>query len=470
MKLEDLKLEDFNFEESVDESPIIEYTDYKNGTYTVVSKVAYLIGVEKKHFENDHEPPKMEWYHELSKNKNARILRNLCLLRNAIEKNYSAIYSAMNSDIKNLDSLPQYIPQEAIAELEQDGISIIKRNAKPVQYLLELNRNINNRINNCKSFFPIWLKWDYIRQLFIMPGGTTEDGVKKAGEEYYANKRNYPYQVYINWNGSDNGNILYNDKKFVILLYEHQNDIFTDISKVTDAGNVTKKGIYSFLENSKKTAVVVDCENSNPYKVYAMLSNMDSEALLNKICKIILYDDVHTTSAWGVLNEFTEIPVEHKVINRIKEEKSLVDATLMLGTAKEFYRNDVDSFILLSSDSDYWSLIRELEEARFFVMVEQSKCGSAIKKALIDSGVTYCYLDDFCTGNTGIVTKTLLSEIKSVVDQSLNLNIKQVLNDAIYNTRADLSEAEIRQFYDRYLKKMKLEIDSNGEVRIVLGE
>jgi len=135
----------------------------------------------------------------------------------------------------------------------------------------------------------------------------------------------------------------------VTLLYESHEDQFWDITKVTDAGNVTKNGIYSFLDNSKKTAVVVDCENSNPYKVHAMLANLNQEALLNKICKIILYDDVHTTSAWGVLNEFTDIEVEHKIIDRLKEEKSLVDATLMLGAAREFYRNEVDSFILLSS-------------------------------------------------------------------------------------------------------------------------
>lgn len=38
------------------------YTDYESSTYTVVSKVAYLIGVQKRIFENEYEPPKMEWY------------------------------------------------------------------------------------------------------------------------------------------------------------------------------------------------------------------------------------------------------------------------------------------------------------------------------------------------------------------------------------------------------------------------
>ena len=35
---------------------------YKDSTYDIVSKVAYLIGVPKHIFENEHEPPKLEIY------------------------------------------------------------------------------------------------------------------------------------------------------------------------------------------------------------------------------------------------------------------------------------------------------------------------------------------------------------------------------------------------------------------------
>lgn len=57
------------------------YTDYENSTYTVISKIAFLIGVPKRIFENEHEPPQMEWYEKLYNNKNARIVRNLSILR-----------------------------------------------------------------------------------------------------------------------------------------------------------------------------------------------------------------------------------------------------------------------------------------------------------------------------------------------------------------------------------------------------
>ena len=87
-----------------------------------------------------------------------------------------------------------------------------------------MNKLISNRINNCEKIFPVWLKWPYIREMFLMPGGTTEDGIKAAAAEYYANKNGYPYQVYMNWPVGNDGNILYTDAKFTRLLYEIHED------------------------------------------------------------------------------------------------------------------------------------------------------------------------------------------------------------------------------------------------------
>ena len=50
------------------------------------------------------------------------------------------------------------------------------------------------------------------------------------------------------WGRSGQGNILFNDKKFVSLLYEEHEDCFQDMSKVTDAGKIAKDGIYAFLD------------------------------------------------------------------------------------------------------------------------------------------------------------------------------------------------------------------------------
>lgn len=447
------------------------YALYENSTYMVVSKVAYLIGVPKRIFDNEYEPPQLEWYETLQQDKNARIIRNLCLLRNAIERNFRDIDNAMRFQIKSLLSLPEYVPVESINQLSEDGINVIRSNARLVQYIIDINGHISNRINNCKSIFPIWLKWEYIRPLFIMPGGNTEQGAKSAAAEYYAHKNAYPYQVYMNWSASpDAGNILYNDKKFVTLLYEYHEDYFTDISKVSDAGLIAKEGIYDFLESSNRTAVVVDCENADPYKLYATLNNLNQATLLGKIVKIILYNDVHATTAWRILEKFTQIPIEHNMIERIKENKSLVDIRLTTGTCREFFQNNTDSFILASSDSDYWGLISAMPEAHFLVLVEEEKCSPAIKKAMVDAGITYCYTDDFCTGNSNeIKVQAVLSEVKRNLDEAVQFNINDILDEAYRLTRANMSTGEKKQFYERYIKPMRLTADKDGNVCVQLG-
>ena len=440
----------------------------KNSTYTIVSKIAYLIGVPQRIFENGHEPPKLEIYLELEQNKNARIIRNLCQLRTAIELNFKAINEQMLYEFKNLFSLPELVPIECIEQLSEDGISMIKPYRVPVQYVIEINRMISNRINNCKEIFPIWINWDYISDIFIMNDGLNEAGTANAAAIYYENKRFYPYQVYINWKPSDEGNILYSDKKFVELLYQWHKDKFTDYSKVSDAGDAIKGGIYDFLEESGKTVIVVDCENSDPYKLCATLRNLD-ENELNKITKIILYDDVHSASAWKILNTYVKTPVEHVLIKRVKQDKSLVDIRLTGGAFREFYQNQVDSFIIASSDSDYWGLISALPEARFLVMVEHEKCGPDIKATLSNSGIFYCYLDDFYSGNVNdLKINALVHEIYHYLDRSFHINVNDMMEEVYRTTRAEMSEAEKKQFFNKYIKSMQLIIDNEGNVSIEL--
>ena len=158
------------------------------------------------------------------------------------------------------------------------------------------------------------------------------------------------------------------------------------------------------------------------------------------------------------------------MIERLKDNKSLVDIRLTTGTCREFFQNHVDSFILVSSDSDYWGLISAMPEVRFFVMVESIKCGPDIKNALIDAGISYCYIDDFCTGNSNeIKVAAVLSEVRQSLDQAFHVNIQEILENAYRTTRADMTTAEKNQFYDRYIKNMRIVIAENGEATIELG-
>lgn len=441
----------------------------KKETYTIISKMAYLTGVPKRIFDNEAEPPLLDWYKKLERDKSARIIRHLCVLRTAIENNFKAINEAMRFDMKSIFSLPLLVPSESIQQLSADGIQL-KLSKELVQNVIEINRHISDRLNNCKDLFPFWLKWDYVRALFIMPNGFTAKGTQEAAKEYYAHKSQCPYQVYLNWSYPNCGNIYYNDKKFVTLLYEANQDYFDDLSKVTDAGESTKETIYAFLTESKRAAVIVDCENASPYKLYAVLNNLDQNALLDKIVKIILYNDVHAPTGWKYLEDFTSIPIEHNMIERVKEDKSLVDIRLTTGTCREFFTNQVDSFILVSSDSDYWGLMSAMPEARFFVLMDAQKCSPAVKKAMEGAEISYCYVNDFCTGNSDeMEIQAVLKEVRRMLDGLVNFNIQDVLRTAYLMARSDMSTGERSRFYDKYIKPMRLTVSEDGRVKIQLG-
>lgn len=211
---------------------------YKDSTYEIVSKIAYLIGVPKRIFENEHEPPKTEVYERLEQDKAARIIRHLCIIRTAIERNFKHINEKMRFDYTSIYNLPEYIPPDSMTQLSADGVNFVRKSSKKLcHHVIEINKLIAGRINNCKKLFPLWLNWQYVKNLFVMPNGLTEDGTKAAADIYYSHLLFYPYQVYINWTPKEEGNILYNDKKFVTLLYQWNNDYFTEYSKVSDAGS-----------------------------------------------------------------------------------------------------------------------------------------------------------------------------------------------------------------------------------------
>jgi len=442
---------------------------YKDSTYDIVSKVAYLIGVPKHIFENEHEPPKLDIYELLDKDKSARIVRNLCVVRAAIERRFGKINDKIRKEYKTIYSLPELIPQDALRQLELDGASFYKKSStKLAHHIIEINKLIRDRINNCKHIFPVWLNWDYIRDLFNMKNGLTEEGTKAAAGVYFTNLECYPYSIFINWNPQPNGNILYNDKKFVTLLYQWHNDYFSDYSKVSDAGSFVKSNIYDFIDDAKRVVMAVDCENSDPYRLCATLKGLDAD-ITAKIQKIMLFDDVHTVDAWRILESHTKIPVEHIMTERVKQTKSLVDIELTAMTCREHYVNLVDSFIIVSSDSDYWGLISSLPEAKFLVMIEREKCGPDMKAALANSGIFYCYIDDFYTGDGEDLKKNaLFNEIYRALDEALNLNVKDMLDAALLATRIDMSPAAKRQFFEKYIKRMSLVIDEDGNASLEL--
>ena len=438
-------------------------------TTEVVSIFGYLIGVRKAVFDNPNEPLQQECYERLNREKAARIIRNLCILRTAIEHNFGKINNALRNEHRGITSLSEYIPQASVMELENDGVTVFRKsNTKLGMHIIELNRLIGDRINNCKGYFPTWLNWEYVKGLFLMPEGLTEAGIRAGADEFFSHLECYPYGVYMNWAPVECGNVLSSDKKFVALLYEWNNDQFRQWNKVEDAGDYVTGNIYDFISDGSKVVFFVDCENSDPYNLCAALEGLDKE-YISKVEKVILFNDIHTSVAWQMLADHISIPVEHILIERVKENKSLVDIRLAMRVSEEYYKNGVDSFVIVSSDSDYWGVITGLPDANYLVMVEHGKCGPDIRDALDESGIFFCYIDEFHSARSeGIKMDSLYRELNRYIAEHLQFNFQHMLNAALTATRIDMTDAEKRQFFDRHIRPFQATMDKDGQLQITL--
>ena len=381
--------------------------------------------------------------------------------------------------------------------LSKDGIILSHGKMDINDCLVEINQNISNRIQSIKPLFPDWLKWDYIKELFIMPGGFKKSTLREEGLYYKSDLNRYPYRMYMNWHlEGANGNILFCDEKFVTLLYQMHGDNFAGpLSLVRSASDKTNDAIKDFFEGAVKVYIAVDCENSNPIKLAAAISTFPEE-YKKKIVDVALFDSSHTTAGWRVLSDgvseaeegdspedddlfdwrvpgqISGVPMTHNMIGRVVDRKSQVDMSLAMGVSKAVFANNVDSVILISSDSDYYALINSLPDTRFMMISEREKTGAAIQEALYAHGVPYCFLDDFNTGIAyNIKTETIKGYIQNYLDSIIKMeDMGEVLEKACHNCWIEMTEGEKKNFYDRYIKKAHLEMDAENRFKIVLGE
>lgn len=436
-------------------------------TQRLACTVAYLIGTEIEICITNYSESCSELLDNLRKDKQANIIRSLSILNTQLINNFPQTASKLYHEVTNIDKM-DFFDQNAITFLKENGIDVLICNAKAEKYRTKFLELLDTHIDSCKSFFPDWVKWQYIRSLFVPPKYNNSKNQKYEYFKFLDNKSFYPYQKYLYWkNPRDIGNMLSCDKKLLKIVYSENFDEFYDDSKCEDATNLTKSEIYDFINNSVNTIIAVDCENSDCYKMCEMLKSL-KQSEMNKIRKIILYDDIHTTSAWQHLHTQTDIPVEIVNVERVLERKSIVDIKMTAGVCQQFYEGGADSFIICSSDSDFWGLISSLPKAKFIVMYENEKCSTITKDAFFKHNIGHISLDDFGNGNISGFKKTVLL---SLLDDSLpKISINaQDLTDKIYSdAQIQASELEKRQFIQKYIKTLQIRINEEGNLYLAL--
>lgn len=471
--------------------------NFENYRKTLVTTIAYLIGVSEEKLENESLFEKEE-YEKLKEHENATIIRNLCILRTQFFRNYKSISDARKYDFKPIELLTDYINVESIKYLRRKEMEVatVTTNPNPNYNIAYINQYIQDNIDKIKDIIPEWVKFQYIKAMFMMPGGyaghnglnlknnssKVNTAIFEVSKLYGTQRTMYPYQMYITWPykfRETDGNILYNDLKFLKLLYAANGDHFTASRYVVDAKADTKEGVYEFVKDAVNVAAFVDCENVDPYAFAATILNLDANNI-SKIKKIVLYDDVNTSSAWDYISDIINIPVEHIEIERLLENKSLVDTTMAVGISKEYYENDIESVILASSDSDFWGVINQMKKARFFVLNEFRKTSSTIIETLDKYGIQHCYMSDFAQDNriqefkSDVLYLGLLDRVENFNEtgEFFPLDIEELLQDLFYEANISAEEGQLKKekdaFYNKYLKKGLLvkPVEVDGRLRL----
>lgn len=445
------------------------FNDLHENHFEIVSKVGYLIGVKKKYFKEDGQPGlQLSIYNELEKDRNIRIVHDLCVLRTQILLNFRRLNEWITRHPgMTLYSAPNdLICQNTILRLEMDNVNFIQ-NGKLCNNIIAINRLLSDKVNLCKNQFETFLNWDYVKQLVLMANGNCEAGTKVAANNFYSMKASYPYQTYIGYTlYEDSGNILFSDRKFCQWLYEQNGENFNDDNFVSGAGRFQRDGIAEFINTGNKVALMVDCENSDPYMLVAALNSLEKK-LLDKIERIVLVDDVKTSIAWDLLDRYTSINIEHIETKRLMVNKSNVDMMLATKACHLHYMEKVESFMLASSDSDFMALIQSLPDAKFLILGMEQCMSPNLKNKLEEDGIFYCYLDDFY--NTGDLKKeALFLSMEEYIIQHVKLNLPTMLDTSLKSCYITMTTNEKNQFYHRYIKNIRLEISPDGDVQLKL--
>ena len=261
------------------DSEFTEEKEYKTvQKYELVTILSYLIGVRNEILDYMCSDEYVELLNSLRENKNARILRYLCKARTSLLRNYKKTDNEIKYNLGNINRM-EWFDAENINKLESWEVHIILYNSSADKYCVHINKLINEHVDACKKLFPDWVKWEYIRDLFVIADYEKPKKLKAEFTVYKEHRKEYPYGMYIHWRPDGRGNLLNSDGRILKTIYRQHGDYFNDGSKYRDAVEDTKENIYEFIRESMRVVIVVDCENSDVYKLYGVLKNLNSEQM-----------------------------------------------------------------------------------------------------------------------------------------------------------------------------------------------
>lgn len=398
--------------------------------------LAYLAGVQKPYMDEF-------LYGTLKKDPEARRFRALCSVRTAIIQTWAdTVEEYKGHPTRPLSELSKI--GRVVKELEVEGI-VLERDFSLSRVVIQLNKRIEAL---AKPLVLRLLKDGGLADIFIMPAGDTIPGVREAVTAYGPMKSFFPYQKWVNWDFTKGGA----NQKY---LFADDEELLEQLSKQRNS-EAEKLDIFLYQQ---PCVAVVDCENSDAERVCSIIERYGSDC----ISKLVLVDDEHTTLLWNKIQRKISglgIPVERLETTRVKEQKSLVDLTLSIKVAEEHYKNGQNSFLLFTSDSDIWSVIKSFPDVRFLVAGEKEKTGDFFVAALLKEGIPFVFLNDVVGSERPLTRKALLEESSKIIGRTV-FEAKKIITAAALNLGLYLTEEERATYADILLGSLKLKIDSD---------
>ena len=134
-----------------------------------------------------------------------------------------------------------------------------------------------------------------------------------------------------------------------------------------------------------------------------------------------------------------------------------------LAIQRDYYENDIESAMLVSSDSDFWATIEELEsKVHFYVLNEKIKTSKAIIETLDNHGIPHCYMDNFAQDvvqkfKLEVLYLGLESRVREFNETGtfMPLDVDELINELFEEAYIRAEESQLKKekeaFYNKYL-------------------
>lgn len=415
----------------------------------IVSCIAYLIGV--KDIKLSQFDPII--VNDLKMSNGCNLIRTLCQFRTQLLRYYYEIERKLKENYGKISDIGRFIALYDTL-INNHGIDLNMYSTDVKEYIIQVNNLIDNNINSVKNQFPSTITnkvWQYIRELFIYPN-------EKFLEErklFIENIEFYPFGSYINWTPIKAGNILETDTKLLSILFSNKGKEYS-LSKEEALSE-----IESFINSRKHITICVDCENVDYSLFYSALLQFN-ENIINRIERILLFDSNDRKSGWNYYGESLPIKIERIECPRILNDKSTLDVKMSAYITAIHYRDGIDGFILVSSDSDYWGLIDTIgTTAKFFILGEKNNMSEKNINKLTNRGIPCFLLDEFDNNELRQIIKEeiLIKEIKEQLYQ-IRFNVNFFLNMMQTQTK-NLSKND-KSIFKKIVCNIKISFDEDG--------